>query len=112
MEDDDQPETVRKSPIPVPPIPDLAAGETGRESPIPDSAGIGNREIPRFPIRPGPGIAVPGPGIGVPRAARRGFPGLAPAASDVPHHVRIQLGASLIEHCASLPVDSLARPLG
>jgi hypothetical protein len=39
----------RKSPIPVPPIPDLA-GKRGRESPIPDSAGIGNREIPRFPI--------------------------------------------------------------
>ena len=31
--------------------------ETGRESPIPDSAGTGNRaQIPRFPIRPGPGL--------------------------------------------------------
>ena len=44
----------RKSPIPVPPIPDLA-GNRGRESPIPDSAEIGNREIPRFPIWPGIG---------------------------------------------------------
>jgi hypothetical protein len=45
--------------------------ETGGESPIPDFAGIGNREIPRFPIRPGPGIAVPGPGSG-----SRGPPGI------------------------------------
>jgi hypothetical protein len=29
--------------------------ETGRELPIPDRPGIGNREIPRFPIRPGHG---------------------------------------------------------
>ena len=29
--------------------------ESGRESPIPDSAEIGNREIPRFPIWPGIG---------------------------------------------------------
>ena len=41
----------RKSPIPVPPIPD-SAGKRGRESPIPDSAGIGNREPP-FPDSPG-----------------------------------------------------------
>jgi hypothetical protein len=73
MEDDDQ---TRKSPTPVPTIPRRFGRETGRESPIPDSAG--NREVPRFPIRPGPGIAVPGPGIAVPPpgAARRGFPGL------------------------------------
>jgi hypothetical protein len=43
----------RKSPIPVPPIPDLA-GKRGRESPIPDSAGIGNREPP-FPDSVGNG---------------------------------------------------------
>ncbi len=43
--------------------------ETGRKPLIPDSAGIGNRETPRFRIRPGPVIAVPGPGIGVPRHA-------------------------------------------
>jgi hypothetical protein len=48
------PAQTRKSPIPVPPIPDLA-GNRGRESPIPDSAEIGNREIPRFPIWPGNG---------------------------------------------------------
>jgi hypothetical protein len=42
------------------PSPRFRSGwETGRESPIPDSAGIGNRETPRFPIRPGPGIRVP-----------------------------------------------------
>ncbi len=29
--------------------------ETEREFPIPDSAGNGNREFPRFPIRPGNG---------------------------------------------------------
>jgi hypothetical protein len=29
--------------------------ESGREFPVPDSAGNGNREIPRFPIRPGNG---------------------------------------------------------
>ncbi len=80
MKDDDQTRT-RKSPIPrrFPGDSRFGRRETGRESPIPDSAGIGNREIPRFPIRPGPGlgIAVPGPpGMGVPRAARRGFPGL------------------------------------
>ena len=41
----------RKSPAPVPLILDLA-GKRGRESPTPDSesAGIGNWEIPRFPI--------------------------------------------------------------
>jgi hypothetical protein len=82
MEDDDQPETQKSRAaiqVPVAPIPDFKVGpETGRESPIPDSAGIGNREMPRFPIRPGPGIAVPGPGPPgggnrwgrVPRAAR------------------------------------------
>ncbi len=85
MEDDDQ---TRKPPIPAPPIPDLAE-RRGRESPISDSesAGIGNREIPRFPIRPGPGIAVPVPGIGVPRAARRGFPGLR-LPGKVPAHLK------------------------
>ena len=42
----------RKSPIPVPPIPDLAGnrglppGIGGGESPIPDSAGIGKQRIP------------------------------------------------------------------
>jgi hypothetical protein len=46
------PGQTRKSPIPVPPIPDLAGNRPGgRESPIPDSAEIGNREIPRFPIK-------------------------------------------------------------
>jgi hypothetical protein len=40
----------RKSPIPVPPIPDRFGRESGRES-----AEIGNREIPRFPIWPGIG---------------------------------------------------------
>ena len=41
---------------PFPPGPDSRFGrETGREFPIPDSAGIGNREIPRFPTRPGNG---------------------------------------------------------
>jgi hypothetical protein len=58
-----------KSPIPVPPIPVLALRESGRESPIPDSAKIGKRGIPdsrfggnrergnpRFPIWPGPGL--------------------------------------------------------
>ncbi len=41
----------------VPPIPDLAGKFTEREFLIPDSAGNGNREIPRFPlmIRPGNG---------------------------------------------------------
>ncbi len=62
MEDDDQ---TRKSPIPATPIPDFAGKRGG--SPIPDSAVllvlvIGNRQIPRFPIRPGPGTAVPVPG--------------------------------------------------
>ncbi len=58
MEDDDQ--TRRKVPNSRSPDSRLGFGrETGRETPIPDSAGIGNREIPRFPIRPGPGIAVP-----------------------------------------------------
>ncbi len=49
------PAQTRKSPIPVPPIPDLA-GKRGRESPIPDSesAGIGNREPP-FPDSVGNG---------------------------------------------------------
>ena len=87
MEDDDQ---TRKSPIPATPIPDLAGKRGG--SPIPDSAVllvlvIGNRQIPRFPIRPGPGTAVPGPGIGVLRAARRGFPGL---PGKVPAHLKCQ----------------------
>ncbi len=44
--------------------------QVGRERPgegIPDSrsAGIGNREVPRFPIRPGPGIAGPGNSAGI-----------------------------------------------
>jgi hypothetical protein len=77
MEDDDQ---TRKSPIPVPPIPDLAGREL--ESPIPDSAGIRNREIPRFPIRPGLPRTVTagnrGPGTKNRRGSRgrhrRGFP--------------------------------------
>jgi hypothetical protein len=60
MEDDDQPET-RKSrapiQVPVPPIPDLAGKRGGN---------------PRFPIRPGPGIAVPGPAAGIAGAGSRG----------------------------------------
>jgi len=39
MEDDDQ---TRKSPIPVPPIPDFWPGN-GEGIPLPDSAGTGNR---------------------------------------------------------------------
>jgi hypothetical protein len=77
----------RKSPIPVPPIPDLAGnrefppgiGDSRRESgigesPIPDSA-----RSPCFTIRPGPGI-------GVPMAAGRGFPGLHHSLD--PQHMR------------------------
>ncbi len=53
----------RPSPGPDPEIPDSRSPdsrfgrETGREFPVPDSAGNGNREIPgpRFPIRPGNG---------------------------------------------------------
>jgi hypothetical protein len=54
-----RPSQTRKSPIPVPPIPDLA-GTRGRESPIPDSAGIGNREPP-FPDSVGNGNRGPSP---------------------------------------------------
>jgi hypothetical protein len=60
MEDDDQtrPEVPNSR---SPDFPRFPTGrETRRESPNPDSAGTGNRDqIPRFPIRPGPGIAVP-----------------------------------------------------
>ncbi len=42
----------------IPPIPDFFCRESGRESPIPDSAE--KQGIPRrFPIRPGTGIGVP-----------------------------------------------------
>jgi hypothetical protein len=54
--------------IGFPMIPPFLFGENGG---FPDSRLAGNRdrEIPRFPIRPGTGIGVPG-------AAGRGFPGL------------------------------------
>ncbi len=50
--------------------------ETRRESPIPDpeSAGIGNLEIPRFPIRP-PGTGIRGPETGN-RGPAGGTPGI------------------------------------
>ena len=44
--------------------------ESGRESPIPDSAGIGNREIPRFPIWPGIGNRGPD----WPKSGNRAYP--------------------------------------
>ncbi len=85
MEDDD--DQTRKSPVPVPPIPDLA-GIRGGNPPIPDSAGIGKRErFPPFPESagtgpesrdlPGPGIAGgPSPAGGTPGSHMIGFPGL------------------------------------
>ncbi len=88
--DDVDPNVTRESGIGSPVSPVFLGGGTPGESefPIPDwpdsrlagnhMIGTRNRETARgrFPIRPGPGIAVPVPGIGVPGAARRGFLGL------------------------------------
>jgi hypothetical protein len=52
----------RKSPIPVPPIPDLA-GNRGRESPIPDLAEIGKSPIPDLAGNRESGSRFAGPGI-------------------------------------------------
>jgi len=50
---DRPPQTRREAPNAPGRSPDSRFGrETGRESPIRDSAGSGNREIPRFPFRP------------------------------------------------------------
>ena len=60
----------RKSPIPVSPIiPDV---ETGHPRFPVDSAGIGNREIPRFPIRSGNGKR--GPDCQWPQIGKSGIP--------------------------------------
>ena len=73
----------RKSPIPVPPIPDWAGNRGGnpRRAPIP--VGIGrNRETgnPRFPILPGTGIAVP---IGRAQIGKSGIPVCVSAACTI-----------------------------
>ncbi len=76
MEDDDQ---TRKSPIiiPAPPIPDLAAGETGRESPIPSpdspESGIGKSPVNELPDSAGTGNRGPGTGN---RGPAGGTPGI------------------------------------
>ena len=68
MEDDDQ---TRKSPIPVPPIPDLAGKRGGNPRfPTRPESGIGKSPVSRFgrdrESRPRPGTGNRGPAGGMP----------------------------------------------